>query len=52
MDKISANRITGELMARQEYWYIDTKLLAAIVNDTVDYINKRYVTAGEEHETE
>ena len=47
MDAISANRITGELMTRPEYRYIDGKLIAAVVNDTVDYINRQYVTAGE-----
>jgi hypothetical protein len=47
-DTISANRIVGELIQKEKYKFIDGKLIAEIVKDTIDTINdwELYKTEG------
>jgi len=46
MDRIdiSANSITGELIACEKYQFVDGRLIAAIVNDVIDIIKAKQRT--------
>ena len=40
-DKISTNRIVGELITKEKYKFIDGKLISEIVRDVIDTVNER-----------
>ena len=35
---LTVNAIIGELITREKYYFVDGKLIASIVKDTIEYI--------------